>query len=211
VRCGHPSDRPGRIVPCDDACRHERDDRQRVLTVHHLDGDKAKSEAYLASPAACRLRRGDNIGAPYRFTKGHVPANKGLRRPGWGPGRMKETQFRKGERQGRAVKLYKPIGTERVSKDGYTERKINDGLPLQRALARRASARVGSRARSAPARPRVAFRTATSRTFASRTSSSSRARADAPQHRPQPPRAAAADDPAARRPQTEDQPESPNQ
>ena len=90
-----------------------------------------KSEAYLASPAACRLRRGDNVGAKHRFQKGHVPANKGLRRPGWAPGRLRETQFKKGVRQGVAVKLYKPIGTERVSKDGYLERKIHDGMPLQ--------------------------------------------------------------------------------
>lgn len=91
----------------------------------------AKSAAYLASPDACRLRRGDNIGAACRFMKGHVPANKGLRRPGWAPGRMGETQFKKGERNGVAVLLYKPIGTERISKDGYLERKINDNLPLQ--------------------------------------------------------------------------------
>lgn len=30
-----------------------------------------------------------------------------------------------------AVKLYKPVGTERLSKEGYRERKIHDGLPLQ--------------------------------------------------------------------------------
>src|SRR5260370_13245419 len=42
----------------------------------------AKTDEYLASPAACRLRRGDDVGAPFRFAKGHVPANKGLRRPG---------------------------------------------------------------------------------------------------------------------------------
>lgn len=91
-----------------------------------------KSVAYLASPAACRLRRGDQIGAPWRYQKGHVPANKGLRRPGWAVGRMKETQFKRGVRQGIAVKLWKPIGTERISKDGYRERKINNDLPLQR-------------------------------------------------------------------------------
>lgn len=99
--------------------------RAAVLGLH-------KSAAYLASPAACRLRRGDQVGKPYRYPKGHVPANKGLRRPGWAPGRMAETQFRKGERRGVAVRLYKPIGTERVSKDGYLERKVNDDLPLQR-------------------------------------------------------------------------------
>lgn len=89
-----------------------------------------KSAAYLASPAACRTNGRQGIGT--RFEKGHAPANKGLRRPGWGPGRMKSTQFRKGERRGVAVTLYQPIGTERVSKDGYLERKTNDGLPLQR-------------------------------------------------------------------------------
>jgi hypothetical protein len=90
-----------------------------------------KSAAYLGSPDACRLRRGDNVGAQFRFKKGDVPANKGLRRPGWSPGRMKETQFKKGARNGVAVRLYKPIGTERISKDGYLERKVNDDLPLQ--------------------------------------------------------------------------------
>lgn len=90
-----------------------------------------KSEAYLESPSACRLRRGDNVGAACRFQKGHAPANKGLRRPGWSPGRMKETQFKKGVRQGVATRLYKPIGSERLSKEGYLERKIHDGMPLQ--------------------------------------------------------------------------------
>src|SRR6185437_7978694 len=41
------------------------------------------------------------------------------------------TQFKKGGRTGRANELYKPIGTERLSKDGYLERKIHDGMPLQ--------------------------------------------------------------------------------
>jgi HNH endonuclease len=91
-----------------------------------------KSAAYLVSPVACRLRRGDNVGAGTRFRKGNAPANKGLRRPGWGPGRMKQTQFKKGERNGVAVRLYRPIGTERISVDGYLERKVNDDLPLQR-------------------------------------------------------------------------------
>jgi len=98
--------------------------RQRLLGL-------AKSAAYLASPEACRLRRGDNVGASWRFRKGHVPANKGLRRPGWAPGRMKDTWFKKGERRGVAVRLYRPIGTERISKDGYLERKVNDASPLQ--------------------------------------------------------------------------------
>ena len=83
-----------------------------------------KSARYMASPAACRLRRGDNVGKATRFPKGHVPANKGLRRPGWSRGRMAETQFKKGQRSSN----YLPIGT--VSKDfyGYLRIKIADGL-----------------------------------------------------------------------------------
>lgn len=80
-----------------------------------------KSAAYLASPAACRLRRGDNIGAAFRFQKGNVPANKGLRRPGFGPGRMKQTQFKKGQR----VWNWRPLGSERLV-DGYLYTKVSN-------------------------------------------------------------------------------------
>jgi hypothetical protein len=41
------------------------------------------------------------------------------------------TQFKKGGRTGRALQIYKPIGAERLSKDGYLERKVHDGLPMQ--------------------------------------------------------------------------------
>jgi hypothetical protein len=44
VRCRHPHERPGCAVACDDRCRHVKDNKQRVLTVHHLDGDKANCE-----------------------------------------------------------------------------------------------------------------------------------------------------------------------
>jgi len=93
-----------------------------------------KSDAFMASDRSGRVQHGKQCEAmrATQFKPGQVPANKGLRRPGWAPGRMRETQFRKGERQGVAVKLYQPIGTERISKDGYLERKVNDDLPLQR-------------------------------------------------------------------------------
>jgi hypothetical protein len=91
-----------------------------------------KSASYLASPAACRLRReATPASIATRFKPGQVPANKGVKRPGWAPGRMRETQFKAGERRGVATRLWKPVGTERVSKDGYLERKVNDDLPLQ--------------------------------------------------------------------------------
>lgn len=81
-----------------------------------------KSAAYLASPAAGRLRRGDNVGAAYRYPKGHVPANKGLRRPGWHRGRMKETWFKRGNKPHTWV----PVGTEVLDADGYRKRKVSD-------------------------------------------------------------------------------------
>ncbi|MBB1061921.1 HNH endonuclease [Marilutibacter spongiae] len=67
-----------------------------------------------------------------RFKRNHVPHNKGVRRPpGWAPGRMAETQFKKGHRGGRAREVYQPIGATRISKDGYLQRKVNDDMPLQ--------------------------------------------------------------------------------
>src|SRR5439155_22080377 len=54
------------------------------------------------------------------------PPGKGGNHPN-----ARRTQFARGERRGVAVKLYKAVGTERVSKDGYLERKIHDGQPLQ--------------------------------------------------------------------------------
>lgn len=88
-----------------------------------------KSAAYLASPEACRLRKGDGRGLPTRFKPGQVPPNKGLRRPGWGPGRMKETQFKTGQLSGEARRKLKPVGAERMSKEGYLQRKIHNGAP----------------------------------------------------------------------------------
>lgn len=84
---------------------------------------------------ALRKRKGWKTGRTGHFSKGHDPHNKGVPCPDGVGGRhpnARKTQFRKGHgRSGVAVKLYKPIGTERMSKDGYLERKIHDGMPLQ--------------------------------------------------------------------------------
>jgi hypothetical protein len=42
------------------------------------------------------------------------------------------TQFKLDNRSGNALKLYQPVGTERLTKDGYLERKVNDDFPVQR-------------------------------------------------------------------------------
>jgi len=85
-----------------------------------------KSAEWLASEEACMLRRRPELGEPYRFKPGHVPANKGLRRPGWAPGRMAETQFKKGEMAGAAREKWVPVGTRRFSKEGYLEVKFRE-------------------------------------------------------------------------------------
>lgn len=81
-----------------------------------------KTKEYMASPAACRLRRGGNVGAAFRFKKGTIPHNKGLRRPGWFRGRMRETQFKKGARSANWL----PVGTIKPNSDGYLRLKVAD-------------------------------------------------------------------------------------
>lgn len=74
-------------------------------------------------------RNGWHNGRDARFAKGIVPANKGKKMPF--NANSARTQFKKGGRHGEARRKYKPIGTERLSKDGYRERKIHDGMPMQ--------------------------------------------------------------------------------
>lgn len=83
---------------------------------------------------ALRKRRGWKTGRTGCFEKGDKPHNKGVPCPPGKGGRhpnARKTQFKKGGRTGKAALNYKPIGTERVSIDGYLERKIHDGMPLQ--------------------------------------------------------------------------------
>lgn len=80
-----------------------------------------KSEAYLASPTACRLRRGDEVGKPSRFKKGQAPWNKGISFDSGG--RSAETRFRKGT----VPPNHRPVGSTRVTVDGYVEIKAAEG------------------------------------------------------------------------------------
>lgn len=89
-----------------------------------------KSAEFMASDEPWILRRDPSIGASGRFRKGIVPANKGVRRPGWCRGRMSETWFKKGQRNGAAARNWVPIGSTRINADGYLDRKIADtGCP----------------------------------------------------------------------------------
>lgn len=80
-----------------------------------------KSDAYLASPAACRLRRGDNVGAEFRLKKGQQAWNKGMKGLHIGG---KETQFKKGTKPPN----WKPVGYIRLTVDGYYEMKMAEGM-----------------------------------------------------------------------------------
>lgn len=71
-----------------------------------------KSAEYLASPAACRLRRGDNVGAEHRFKPGQAVWNKGMKGLQMGG---KATQFKPGQ----MPVNHKPVGSTRIDEDGY--------------------------------------------------------------------------------------------
>lgn len=78
----------------------------------------AKQHALLAS-----------IGELSRFKTGTTPPNKGKRMPGLAIGRMGETQFKKGRAAQEACN-YVPIGSTKICRDGYLQRKVTDDQSL---------------------------------------------------------------------------------
>jgi len=80
-----------------------------------------KSPEYLASPDACRLRRGDQVGAACRFLPGHVSWNTGSHFTAGG--RSPETRFQPGQMPHNT----NAIGSFRITKDGTLQRKIGNG------------------------------------------------------------------------------------
>ena len=60
-------------------------------------------------------------GIKYRFPKGHVPANKGVK--GFSYPGMVATQYKKGHKPAN----WMPMGSERVNGDGYIDVKTQDG------------------------------------------------------------------------------------
>lgn len=84
-----------------------------------------KSPEFQASVLSGRVQRGhqDPRMVASRFKKGIVPWNKGGHYVAGG--RSAETRFKKG-RPAHEARNYVPIGTHRLSKDGYLERKVTD-------------------------------------------------------------------------------------
>ena len=94
-------------------------------TVEGVNGMAAKMKLHKTPEyikAHCRLPKGSIAGRLHRYTKGHVPANKGVRRPGYAAGRMRDTQFKKGQQPHNTV----PVGTILVDHDGYVRIKIRE-------------------------------------------------------------------------------------
>lgn len=81
-----------------------------------------KAPEYFQSQQAAYRERGLVNGRLHGFPKGHVPKNKGLKRPkGWFVGRMRETQFKKGQ----MPHTWMPVGSYRVI-DGYLAKKTSE-------------------------------------------------------------------------------------
>lgn len=83
-----------------------------------------KSADYLASDTACRIKRGHQNEAMKRsrFKPGQPTWNKGLK----GSTGFSATRFKPGSRSGAAARNWVPIGTVRISKDGYLQRKVSE-------------------------------------------------------------------------------------
>ncbi|NNM70205.1 MAG: HNH endonuclease [Gallionella sp.] len=92
---------------------------QQIYHKAHLLGLK-KTQEYMAGPDGGRLLRGTEIGKSYQFSKGHIPVNKGVKGISY-PG-TEATQFKKGEKP----HTWRPIGSERLSKEGYLQVKLKD-------------------------------------------------------------------------------------
>lgn len=85
----------------------------------------AKSDAYFRANLVACGRNAAERGTATRFPKGHVPANKGLRRPGYAPGRMRDTQFKSGGFPANRDPDFYVLGALRVNADGYIDMRVS--------------------------------------------------------------------------------------
>ena len=111
----------------DTAARLNRTESAVSVRAKHL--GLRKSPDYLTG--AGRFQRG-SAPTSTRFKPGAAPWNKGRKGSTGLHPHCVATHFRKGEVNGRAAQLLKPVGFERISKDGYLERKVNTATPRQR-------------------------------------------------------------------------------
>lgn len=91
-----------------------------------------KSPEFWASDRTGRIKRGQENEAmkATRFRPGLTPWNKGVKGSTGLHEACRRTQFKRGQMAGAAQRNYKPVGSLRVSKDGYLERKVTDDHPV---------------------------------------------------------------------------------
>lgn len=85
-----------------------------------------KSAEFLANDRGGRILKGGRLSVATQFKPGLVPWNKGLQGVAGVQAACRATQFKKG----RKPQTWRPVGTHRLTKDGYLERKVHDtGYP----------------------------------------------------------------------------------
>ncbi len=94
---------------------------QQVYYAAHKMGLK-KSPEFLSSPESTQFKTGH---APTQFKPGLVPWNKGIAGSTGHHPNTQATQFKPGRRPEEA-RNHRPIGSVRVTRDGYLERKVTD-------------------------------------------------------------------------------------
>jgi hypothetical protein len=92
-----------------------------------------KTDEYWEADRRLRIARGQVLPAlkANQFKKGQKAWNDGVKGSTGTHPNCRRTQFKKGERTGAAHKNWVPIGTERLSKEGYLERKVTDDPAVQ--------------------------------------------------------------------------------
>jgi hypothetical protein len=107
-----------------------RDNRTMVISAYHRAFCERFERSDVTAGALHGFRKKHNwkTGRDGHFNKGAVPWNNG-KKIGNNPGSAR-TQFRKGAAPA-SLRIYQPIGAERIHASGYRQRKIHDGLPMQ--------------------------------------------------------------------------------
>lgn len=89
-----------------------------------------KTPETIAALSAAAMKNPNHPGRAHHFRPGHEPWNKGTHFTAGG--RSAETRFKPGmAASGNAALIVKPMGHERINKDGYRERKINNDKPFK--------------------------------------------------------------------------------
>jgi hypothetical protein len=94
-----------------------------------------KSATFFAAPVSGRLASGSTLGRSTRFAPGLTPWNKGTHYVAGG--RSAATRFKPGEHRGAANRNWRPVGSYRISRDGYLQRKVTEAGSCSREYARR--------------------------------------------------------------------------